>query len=217
MEKFKVAIIIPSKNEEKTIFDVVKRAKKIGTPIVIDDNSNDKTEEIKFDKNIIYIRNKINLGYEKSIQIGFEAAERNKYKYLITLDADGQHDTNDISKIINLLNKGNYLVIGERAQLQRVSEYFFSFFYSLFYNIRDPLSGLKGYNIELFKVNNNIFDNNTLIGTELLITCIKKKYKLAKFSINTYPRKDNPRYGNIFKSNFKIFRALLLNILYLLK
>jgi len=217
LEKFKVAIIIPSKNEEKTIFDVVKRAKKIGTPIVIDDNSNDKTEEIKFDKNIIYIRNKINLGYEKSIQIGFEAAERNKYKYLITLDADGQHDTNDISKIINLLNKGNYLVIGERAQLQRVSEYFFSFFYSLFYNIRDPLSGLKGYNIELFKVNNNIFDNNTLIGTELLITCIKKKYKLAKFSINTYPRKDKPRYGNIFKSNFKIFRALLLNILYLLK
>lgn len=217
MEKSKVAIIIPSKNEEKTVFDVVKDTKSFGTPIVIDDNSNDKTKEIKFEKDIIYIRNNSDLGYEKSLQIGFEIAEKNNYQYLITIDADGQHYTNDIPKIINLINNGNYLVIAERGKLQRISEYFFSFFYSVFYNIRDPLSGFKGYNVELFKDNNFIFDDNTLIGTKLLIRCIKKKYKLETFRTNTNPRKDKPRYGNALKSNFKIFRALLLNILYLLK
>lgn len=211
MERSKVAIVIPAYNEEQTILAVIKKILVYGTPIIINDNSSDKTHELikycKF-KKIFYYKNLKNIGYEKSIQKGFELAIKNNFNYIITFDADNQHIPEDIKHIKNYFDKGYDVVVGERVAFQRFSEKVFSLIFRIFFNIKDPLTGLKGYRSEVFKKNNKIFDSNFLVGVELLIKALIQGNKVAKFNIKTFKRKGKSRYGQFFKGNLKILRAL---------
>ena len=211
MERSSLAIIVPTFNEEKTIERITNKIFSYGIPVIIDDCSDDKSEQIinSISQNVIKHRNKKNMGYEKSIQIGFEIAEANKFDYVITFDADDQHFSEDIEKIKNYLEKGFDIVIGERKYLQRFSEKIFSNVFSFFFNIRDPLSGLKGYNMKIFEENNYIFDSKNMVGTELLIKSLIKKKKIKTLKINSFEREGNSRYGNLLSANFKILKAFI--------
>tara|TARA_A100001015_G_C14833208_1_gene649416 strand:+ start:187 stop:861 length:675 start_codon:yes stop_codon:yes gene_type:complete len=219
LERSSLAIIVPTFNEEKTIQKITKEIFSYGVPVIIDDCSDDKSEQIvnSISQNVIKHRNKKNMGYEKSIQIGFEIAEVNKFNYVITFDADGQHFSKDIENIKNYLEKGFDIVIGERKYLQRFSEKIFSIFFNFFFNISDPLSGLKGYNMKIFRENNHIFDSKKLVGTELLIKSLIKKKKIKTLKINSFAREGNSRYGNLFSANFKILKAFIKCVIIYLK
>ena len=210
MERSKVGIIIPAYNEEATILNLINKVEKSGVPIIIDDCSSDKTQELinYQDNKVLYYKNPKNIGYEKSIQKGFEIAIKNNFDYLITYDADNQHFPEDILQIKLYLMEGNSIAIGERENFQRFSEKLFSKVFKFFFDIEDPLTGLKGYRSSLFKENDQVFDSNYLVGVELLIRALIKDRKIAKFKIKTIKRKGNPRYGNIFTGNYKILRAL---------
>jgi glycosyltransferase involved in cell wall biosynthesis len=216
LERSKVAIVIPCYNEEKTILKVIFKVTEFGTPIIVNDCSSDKSlaliENIK--EKVIIITNNQNLGYEKSLQLGFETAYKKNFKYVITFDADNQFKAKDIGLLIENL-KDNQIVIGERVKFQRFSEHLFSFFFYIFYKIKDPLSGLKLYKINLFKENNCIFDSKNLIGTELLIKAIKNKQKISMIKVKTTERKDLPRYGGLLKANTKILLGLIKAIFFL--
>jgi len=220
LERSKVAIVIPCYNEEKTIITVINSAIIYGIPIVVDDNSSDKTQELIKQLNsqeVIYSKNIKNIGYEKSIQKGFELAIKKDFNFIITFDADNQISSNDIQLVKNYLELGNDVVIGERILFQRFSEKLFSKVFKFFFNIEDPLTGLKGYKSEVFIDNNKVFDSNFLAGTELLTLSLIKKKKVAKFKIKTLQRTGNSRYGLLIKGNFKILRALVFCIILFLK
>ena len=86
---------------------------KIGQVFLIDDCSNDNTQNDLKNLKINYYRNKKNLGYEKSLNKGFEIILRKKFKILITMDADGQHKIIDVNKIIKKIKKFD-IVVGSR-------------------------------------------------------------------------------------------------------
>lgn len=209
MERSKVAIIIPSYNEENTISTVINNVIIYGVPIVINDNSTDKTLNIlsNIKKKILFHTNKKNLGYEKSLQIGFEIAEKNKFEFVITIDADNQFDHKDIERLITK-SQFSDIVVAEREKLQRLGEYIFSFFFNYLFHIKDPLSGLKLYKMKIFQQNNNIFDSKNLIGTELLIKALKKKCKISTIKVKTIKRLDSSRYGSSLQSNIKIMLGI---------
>ena len=59
--------------------------------------------------------------------------------------------------------------------MNRFSEYLLSFLYDFFYNIKDPLSGLKAYKVNILKnFKNNIKDNYFLV--DLISSSLKKLY-----------------------------------------
>tara|TARA_Y100000389_G_scaffold47762_1_gene42940 strand:- start:896 stop:1552 length:657 start_codon:yes stop_codon:yes gene_type:complete len=209
LEKSEIAIIIPCFNEEKTINTVVKNASYYGIPIIVDDKSTDKSIENlnQIQSEIIVKSNDNNIGYEKTLQVGFEIAQKSGFKYAITLDADNQFDHKDIGKLIK--KSSNFdIVIAQRSKLQRLAENFFSIIFNFFFKIRDPLSGLKFYRMDLFLENKEVFDSKNLIGTELLCYSIKKRKKISTIEVETAERKDKPRYGGGFKANIKIFIGL---------
>ena len=209
MEKSEIAIIIPCFNEEKTIIAVVKNASYYGIPIIVDDKSTDKSIENlnQIQSEIIIKSNDKNIGYEKTLQAGFEIAYKNGFKYVITLDADNQFNHTDINRLIT--KSSNFdIVIAQRNKLQRIAEKFFSIIFNLFFKIRDPLSGLKFYRMNLFLENNKVFDRKNLIGTELLCFSIKKRKKIGTIEVETNEREDQPRYGGSLRANIKIFIGL---------
>ena len=141
------------------------------------------------------------------MQVGFEIAHKNGFKYAITLDGDNQFNHTDIGSLINKSNNFD-IVIAQRNKLQRIAEKFFSIIFISFFKIRDPLSGLKFYRINLFLENNKVFDSKNLIGTELLCFSIKKRKKIGTIEVETNEREDQPRYGGSLRANIKIFIGL---------
>jgi len=203
-------IIIPAFNEEKSIGNVLKSIDKTFKVLVVDDGSVDRTTLIskKFGAQIIKLKK--NSGVDNALNKGFSFAKKNKYKFVITIDADGQHNPVYLKKISRLLKYNNYkLVIGERSEFPRFSEYLFSIFTKKIINVKDLLTGLKGYNIELFNVN-GCYDSFRSIGTELSFFSILKGYTFKILKIKILKRKGKPRLGGWLNSNLKILRALFL-------
>tara|TARA_A100001015_G_scaffold243881_1_gene279105 strand:+ start:2045 stop:2701 length:657 start_codon:yes stop_codon:yes gene_type:complete len=206
VEKYKVAIIIPAFNEELTISNQIKSAKKYGLVIVVNDGSTDKTYDKAIKAGAIVINHKINKGYDKALSSGFAKANKIGCKIIITFDGDGQHDPKAIKKFINLINKGYDVVIGVRKNYQRVSEYIFSLVTNFIWGIKDPLCGMKGYNIRVYK-KVGYFSSYDSIGTELCIKSCKLGFKIFQKPLKIFNRHGKSRFGTIY-ANVKILKAL---------
>jgi glycosyltransferase involved in cell wall biosynthesis len=117
----KLAIVIPAYNEEKVIGEVIKGLpKKLSLideiiPIVVDDGSTDETYKVAKSKTSHVFKHIINLGVGAATQTGFDAARKLGADIIVTLDADGQHNPDDVKKmILPILEKKADVVIGTR-------------------------------------------------------------------------------------------------------
>ncbi len=207
-----VGIVIPAFNEALTIASVINSVSRFGVPIVVDDASTDNTVGIAISCHAEVVTHKSNLGYDEALNSGFIYAKNLGLKFIITIDADGQHNPCLVEKVVRHLTDGADLVIGVRDHTQRISEYFFCVVADFLWSLRDPLSGLKGYRISLYE-EKGAFDTYKSIGTELCIFAAKKKKVIFQFPIVIRPRKDKPRFGSGIFANFKILRALIYGII----
>lgn len=208
MEEYRVGIVIPAFNEELTIAQVVNSVKGYGYAIVVNDASTDRTRKIAEDAGAIVINHKDNKGYDGALNSGFKRAEELDCDGVITFDADGQHSVNILSQYINHLEKGMDLVLGIRPKTQRFSEWVFKIYTKFFINWSDPLCGMKGYSMKLYK-NKGCFDSYNSIGTELAAYGIYNGYKYVEINIPTMAREDSPRFGSRIRSNIVILKALI--------
>ncbi|MCZ7402999.1 MAG: glycosyltransferase family 2 protein [Candidatus Methanoperedens sp.] len=105
---------MPAFNEQKSIGSVVLFAKKyVDEVIVVDDGSTDRTSEIATLAGAKVKRLPFNEGKGAALKVGFEGASR--ADIIITLDGDGQHDPEEIPKLMEPIIKGESdFVIGSR-------------------------------------------------------------------------------------------------------
>ena len=208
MGRHRIGIIIPAYNEENTICKIIENAKDYGEIILVNDASDDNTLELVREHKIYIINNEKNLGYEESLSKGFEFASKNKFDFVITFDADGQHQSKYLKIIISHFYNGYDLVIGKRNEKNRIAEKIFSLFGKLFYNISDPCCGLKGYSIKIYN-RQGFFSNFNSIGTQLSFFAKKNNFNIKEINITVKKREDVSRFGNIIKSNLIILYAVL--------
>lgn len=96
-----VAIVIPAYNEAATIADVASRARTdVPWVIVVDDGSTDGTADKLADMDVTVLRNPENSGKGASIVRGARHALQQGAKAVITLDGDGQHQPEDIERVL---------------------------------------------------------------------------------------------------------------------
>jgi glycosyltransferase involved in cell wall biosynthesis len=110
------AIVIPAYNHGTKVRGVVEKCLQSRLPvIVVDDGSTDSTPNILASlSGITVIQHKENQGKGASLLTGFAAALRFA-DWAITMDADGQHDADDIFSLIQAIPEGQRpLVIGRR-------------------------------------------------------------------------------------------------------
>jgi glycosyltransferase involved in cell wall biosynthesis len=115
-ERGPIIACIPAYNEEKTIAKVVLKAKKyVDKVIVCDDGSTDMTGEIAEAIGAKVIRHERNKGYGAALASLFKAAREENASAMIILDADLQHNPDDIPKLLSSIIKGEAdIVIGSR-------------------------------------------------------------------------------------------------------
>jgi glycosyltransferase involved in cell wall biosynthesis len=207
MDRSRIGIIIPALNEENTVGRVISRTIQFGIPIVVDDGSADKTAEIARNNDAHVVIHRTNQGYDQALNSGFAYAANLGCEYIITIDADGQHNPENLATFIQTLEDGADVVIGIRDRQQRLAESIFSYVTFYKWGIRDPLCGMKAYRVVVYRTL-GYFDSYHSIGTELMLFAAKKGFLLKQIPIITKERNDNPRFGHWFNANFWIIRAL---------
>ena len=207
MDKYKIAIVIPAFNEEATIYNVVQSVKEYGVVIVVNDASTDRTKQMAKSAGAVVVSHKENKGYDGALNSGFLKAEELNCNAIITFDADGQHSAESIEKYINELRSGVDLVLGVRPKTARISEKLFMYYSRYRFNWSDPLCGMKGYSMKLYR-KRGYFDSRNSIGTELAAYGLENNFSHAQIQIAIAQRQDQPRFSSIFMSNVKIMKAL---------
>lgn len=211
MERSRVAIIVPALNEAATIGAVLERVNHYGFPIVVDDGSTDATGRVAREAGADVVTHPVNQGYDGALNSGFARASALGFKHVITIDADGQHNPAQLTEMINLLEDGNDLVLGERDRLQRVGETIFAAVTRRLWKVADPLCGMKGYSMELYR-QAGAFDTCKSIGSELALRSVSRGCKFVQMPIITRDRADAPRFGRRFAANYKILRAMAIMV-----
>jgi glycosyltransferase involved in cell wall biosynthesis len=209
-----LVVLIPAFNEESEIENVILGVKKFAIPLIIDDGSTYRTSSIANEAGAIVINHSKNYGYEKALETGFHYFENSGYEYLITLDADSQHDPEMIGEFYRNLCNGSECVIGVRDKLQRTAEYIFAYVSKSAWGISDPLCGMKAYSKRCFEFKiQNQFDS---IGTKYAINAVNHGLEFTQIDIVTNDRSDMPRFGNGIAANLHILGALF-KVLFCLK
>ncbi|MEZ9511054.1 glycosyltransferase family 2 protein [Vibrio breoganii] len=215
MESTSLAIVIPAYNEESSIGNVVREI--LNTVdldfkiIVVSDKSSDNTSAVASEAGALVLELKHNHGYAGAIDQGFRYAIENlDPDYVLTMDADGQHDPIAVDSMYSLaVSKNLDLVTGKRPSCARISEKLYSLYFRCRFNIDDPLSGMKLYRKSLY-LDNNGFESYDSIGTELLTRALVANKSVEQTDIPIRPRHDSePRFGSLFKANKRIFISLL--------
>lgn len=194
MNEYKISLIIPCFNEEKTIQQVIdKSRRRVDEIIIINDASTDNTKRILHkNKDIILINNFENLGQEQSIEKGIQNSTGN---IIIIMDSDFEHDPDDIQRFIAhlILNK-NDLVIGKRKYIPRAGERKLNELFEKKYGITDAMNGFRAFKKDLYK-KIGFYYKNDYFGIDFLIESLKN-YKVEQIEIKDVKRRDKPRIGD---------------------
>jgi glycosyltransferase involved in cell wall biosynthesis len=111
----KIIVGVPAFNEEKYIGSLVLRAKQYATELIVaDDGSTDRTSEIARLAGATVIRHEQNRGKGAGVQEILAEARKRDADILVIIDADFQHDPDEIPSLIKAVLEGYDLVIGSR-------------------------------------------------------------------------------------------------------
>ena len=107
---------IPAYNEEQFIAEVVRKTRKFADEvIVVDDGSRDDTFEAAKAAGALVIKHETNRGAGAATRSCFEESRRRGAHVLVTLDGDGQHDSDEIPRVLApIFSREADLVIGSR-------------------------------------------------------------------------------------------------------
>jgi glycosyltransferase involved in cell wall biosynthesis len=103
-----ICAVVPVYNNHMTIASVVQGLlDKLNFVIVVDDGSSDGTETIvdalkqQFPEKIEALHHTKNQGKGASVQSGLHCADRMGFSHAVQVDADGQHNLDDLPKFLN--------------------------------------------------------------------------------------------------------------------
>jgi len=111
-----LSIILPAKNEGANLaflLPLLRKSFKEAEIIVVNDGSTDNTRSVCEENGVRTINNPYSKGNGAAIKSGARAA---KNELLIFMDADGQHNPNDIPKLLDALHEGYDMVVGARKR-----------------------------------------------------------------------------------------------------
>lgn len=223
----KVVIVIPAFNEKAVIRNVVMQLVPYGHEIIIVDDGSDQDirSEVQDLENLVYVRHEVNLGQGAALQTGIDLALQKQAFYIVTFDADGQHDAADIDRVLlPLINDEADVVLASRFMVEgshnapfvkqmvlKIGRWVNFFFTGL--RLTDAHNGFRAFN-RAAAVSIRITENRMAHATEIIarISRLKLRYKEISSTV-VYTRYSRGK-GQSPAQSLKIFFDLVLQKLF---
>lgn len=213
-DKGRICCLIPAFNESRTISGVIETAKQhVRDIFVVDDGSVDATSELAEKAGACVIRHDRNLGKGMALRTGFARVLEQGFGAVITLDADGQHNTSEINNFISVyeVNAGD-IIIGARLRdkdliplYRYIPNQIGIFFISRAAGCRieDTQSGFRLYKKEVLeKV--SLKTDGFETETEVLIKAAKKGFRIHTIPVSAIYQSDYKTYFRPVRDFYRI-------------
>ncbi|MEG0431520.1 MAG: glycosyltransferase family 2 protein [Anaerovoracaceae bacterium] len=207
----KITVVLPAKNEAGAIQQTVKAIKqlnKVDEIIVVNDGSTDDTAQIAEQAGAKVISHPYSKGNGAAIKTGARNAIGD---VIVFMDADGQHDANDILKLIEKIEQGYDLVVGARQKGSQASVgrgianklYNNLATYMSEHHVEDLTSGFRAVRAEKFKEFIYLLPNGFSYPTTSTMAFFRAGYSVTYVPIHAakrigkshiHPIKDSVRF-----------------------
>ena len=171
-------VVVPAHDEATTVGDVVRRARRHAPVIVVDDGSTDGTPDLV-----------------AALRTGVAAARARGATHVVTLDADGQHDSDDVPALLAAAAPRT-LVVGARlygdaalppgrAEAIVVAGFFVNWASGL--RLIDTQSGFRVYPLEIFD-EVSAHHGGFVFETEVLLAAAGHGWTIREVPVRALPR-----------------------------
>ena len=215
----RVFAVLPVYNNGSTVADVAARTRAVLPHVlVVDDGSTDRDLEALFrDSGILVLRHRKNLGKGAAILTALEYLKKMPgIDYMITLDADGQHEPEDIPRFFPLMERNDYsLIVGCRdlsgehvPNASRFGREFANFWMRVETGIRidDCQSGFRAYPVK-YVSRLHCLCRRYNYEAEILARAAWANLELHNLPVHAYYPEPSKRVSHFrpFPDNFRLF------------
>ena len=226
--KSELSIVIPAYNEAENLKiilpELIEFVRKHNWQLIItNDGSKDKTKEIlesfKQSDVLKIVHHKLNKGYGAAIKSGIEACDT---EYLITIDADGQHQADDVENLFRFIKESDAdMIVGSRkgtkdaSKMKSIGKSIIRFTAKLLLKvpIHDINSGMKIYRTELAKQYLYLTPNNMPFSDVITLIFISNRHLVLEEPISIKDRlkgESNIRIQTAFETIKEIVNIIFL-------
>jgi glycosyltransferase involved in cell wall biosynthesis len=214
--KNQISIVIPAKNEAANLHALLKQIKTV-TPdaeiLVIDDGSTDDTGLIAKNADATVIKHPYSQGNGAAIKTG---ARKAKGDIIIFMDADGQHDPNDIPALLAKLDEDYDMVVGARhistqsSWLRKIGNSFYNWLASIMtgHRIEDLTSGYRAVRADKFRKFLYLLPNGFSYPTTSTMAFFRSGFPVAYIPIHAGIR-TGKSHISIIKDGIRFFIIIL--------
>lgn len=219
-------VIIPAYNECQSVGRIVLQLKQLypsAQVTVVNDGSTDDTQAIAQAAGANVINLPFNVGSGVALHTGLLWARRQQAKVVVTLDADGQHDPQDIEKLITPVLKDQAdLILGSRflpesscyrvPALRRMGSWVFAQVVSLLTHQRftDPTTGFQCMNSRVLNLYVNLPDfPEKSPDADIILCAYYHGYRVAEVPVNMRRDEGGGSMHGVLKSLFYVPNMLV--------
>jgi glycosyltransferase involved in cell wall biosynthesis len=216
MQKPYVTIVIPAKNEADSLISLIPQIKAIVPQceiLIINDGSTDNTAYVSTEAGAKVISHPYSMGNGAAVKTGARSA---KGDVIVFMDADGQHDPEDIPMLLEKLNEGFYMVVGARHAQSQAS--LFRLFGNGFYNrlatymtgykIEDLTCGFRAVRAVRFRKFLYLLPNGFSYPTTSTMAFFRSGFPVAYVPIHA-GRRNGKSHINMLKDGVRFFIIIL--------
>jgi glycosyltransferase involved in cell wall biosynthesis len=187
---------------------------------VINDGSDKDVYQNISDLNVNYLEHRQNMGQGAALQTGFDYALNLNAEWVVSFDADGQHDPEDILAVMEPVIQGHADIClgsrflsaqainmpGSKKRLLHVARFINFIFTGL--KLTDAHNGLRALNkTALGKI--NITENRMAHATEILIEAKKHGLRVSEVPVTIHYTEYSRKHGQSSWNSIRIFFDLV--------
>jgi glycosyltransferase involved in cell wall biosynthesis len=191
-----ISFVLPAKNEEAGLALTLPRLRALypGAEIVlVDDGSTDRTAAVAEEFGARVLHSPYSMGNGAAIKRGARAASG---QILVFMDADGQHEPEDVQSLLAELDRGYDMVVGARdgaGQANRSRGLANAFYNRLSswmtgHQIRDLTSGFRAVRADRFREFLHLLPNGFSYPTTITMAFFRSAYPVAYVPVTVKPR-----------------------------
>jgi glycosyltransferase involved in cell wall biosynthesis len=200
------SIIIPARNEAASLEYLLPALKNYypeAELILVDDGSTDQTSTLGYEQGVHVVRHPHRLGNGAAVKAGTRVATKDT---LVFMDADSQHQPEDVARLLEALEHGHDMIVGARTRSSQAGWHRASAnnFYNVMaswmvgHKIMDLTSGFRAVRANKFRNFLYLLPNGFSYPTTITMCFFR-----AGYSVNYIPIHAPKRIG---KSHLRIWR-----------